>query len=104
MAIVVRNLQPLFQVRRHLALWPVTRPHALVGLGAVACFGLVDIVSGLTDLPVAADLVLVAAASLVYVAGIWRGRAVLGLEVFRTALRRRRPPAMAAPVGAVHPN
>ena len=33
-AIVVRNLLPLVQVRRHLSMWPLTRSAGLVGVGA----------------------------------------------------------------------
>ena len=47
-AIVVRNLLPLVQVRRHLGMWPLTRAAVQVALGAVACFGGVDVVVALT--------------------------------------------------------
>ena len=38
-AIVVRNVLPLLQVRSQLGLWPLTRSTGAVALGALACFG-----------------------------------------------------------------
>ena len=57
-AIVVRNLLPLVQVRRHLGMWPVTRSAVPVALGAVACFGVVDIVAVAAGFPLAVDAAL----------------------------------------------
>lgn len=88
-AIVVRNLLPLVQVRRHLGMWPATRATVGVGLGALVCFGLVDVVVVLADLPLPVDLALLGVGLLVYVAGAWWFRATLGLDAFRSALRRR---------------
>ncbi|HCB03035.1 MAG TPA: polysaccharide biosynthesis protein [Nocardioides bacterium] len=88
-AIVVRNLQPLFQVRRHLSMWPLDRIHGVVALGAVACFGSVALVGGLTDFPVVIDLAMLTVASLIYLYGVWTWRDRLGLGAFRAALRRR---------------
>jgi O-antigen/teichoic acid export membrane protein len=88
-AIVVRNLLPLVQVRGQLGMWPVTRASAQVGMGAVACFGAVDILVPLADWRPAADAALVGVAVLVYAVGIWSWRATLGLGAFRSVLRRR---------------
>jgi O-antigen/teichoic acid export membrane protein len=91
-AIVVRNLLPLFQVRRHLAMWPVTRPAVQVALGAVVCFGVVDIVAIAAGFPLAVDAALLGVSILVYLYGVWSRRATLGLEAFRSAVRRRPSP------------
>jgi O-antigen/teichoic acid export membrane protein len=93
-AIVVRNALPLFQVRRQLGLWPVTSATVAVALGALACFGTVDLVILVADPPLGVALALAAVATLVYCAGVWRRRTMLGLHAFRSALRRRgRDPA-----------
>lgn len=88
-AIVVRNLLPLFQVRRHLDMWPVTRPSVSVGLAAVGCFGIVDLVLAFTDLALVADVAFTAAATAGYLALMWSWRSMLGLAAFRSAFRRR---------------
>jgi O-antigen/teichoic acid export membrane protein len=95
-AIVVRNVLPLLQVRSQLGLWPVTRSTVGVALAALACFGFVDLVVIGTDLPLAGDMTVLAAGTLVYLAGIWSRRGLLGLGAFRSALRRRpaRPAAL----------
>lgn len=100
-AIVVRNLQPLLQVRRHLAMWPVTRTTLQVAGAALVCFGSVGLLSLVTDLPVALDAMALGLAGLVYLSGVWRWRGRLGLSAFQAALRRRpgtAAPAMASPV------
>ena len=50
-AIVVRNLLPLVQVRRHLGMWPATSAAVRVALAAVVCFGVVDVVAAVGDFP-----------------------------------------------------
>ena len=65
-AIVVRNVLPLLQVRRQLGLWPLTRSTGAVALWALACFGLVDLLVGRTALPLAGELVVLALATLAY--------------------------------------
>ena len=94
-AIVVRNVLPLVQVRNQLGLWPVTRSTVGVGAAALTCFGLVDLVVIAADLPVVAELAVLAAVTAVYLAGVWSRRTPLGLGAFRSALRRtpaaRRP-------------
>lgn len=100
-AIVVRNLLPLLVVARDLHMWPVTRPAVQVGIVAVVCFGLVDVVVATAGLPAAADLALLAVGVVVYVTGIWSWRDRLDLDVFRGALRRRsaRPRPQLVPDG-----
>lgn len=95
-AIVVRNLLPLFQVRAQLGMWPVTRPALRVALAATGCFGLVNLVMLLTDLGLVADASLMAVATAAYLALIWSWRTTLGLSAFQSALRRR--PARAVTV------
>jgi O-antigen/teichoic acid export membrane protein len=89
LALMVRNLQPLYQVRRHLSMWPITRSTVRVGGLALACFGLVDIIAFASIFPPAVDAALLAVGSLAYVSGIWAWRDALSLDVFRSALRRR---------------
>jgi O-antigen/teichoic acid export membrane protein len=88
-AIVVRNVQPLLQVRRQLAMWPVTRSTVQVSALAVACFGSVSLLVLTTSLPVAVQATLLCAASAAYLVVIrsWRDR--LGLDAFGSALRPR---------------
>jgi O-antigen/teichoic acid export membrane protein len=90
-SIVVRNLQPLIQVRHHLDMWPGTRATAEVGVLAFGCFGIVSVVAIATDLPFAVDAVVLAVGTLIYSSVIWSWRAKLGLGAFRAALRRRTP-------------
>ncbi|MEQ6902471.1 oligosaccharide flippase family protein [Nocardioides sp. YIM 152588] len=91
-AIVVRNLQPLFQVRRHLDMWPITGSTVRVGLLAVGLFGPVSLAALVLDLSLAVELVLLGLASLGYAAGIWVNRYRLDLGVFRGVLRRQQRP------------
>lgn len=88
-AIVVRNVLPLVQVRAHLGLWPLTRASGYVGLGAVGTFGTASLLVALTGWPLAVEVALVVVAAIAYVAGIWTWRDALGLGAFRSALRRR---------------
>jgi O-antigen/teichoic acid export membrane protein len=90
-AIVVRNVLPLTQVHRQLGLWPVTRSTAIAGLGAIACFGTVDLVVLAADPPLPVAAAMLAVATVVYLAGVWWRRAPLGLAAFASALRRRSP-------------
>ncbi len=99
-AIVVRNLLPLFQVRRHLDMWPGTAPSLRVGLAALGCFGLVDAVLWLADLPLVVGISLTAAAAIGYGAVLWTWRGPLELAAFRTALRPRHAPARPGPTAA----
>ncbi len=91
-AIVVRNLLPLVQVRRHLGMWPLRRAAAYVALGAAGSFGGVGVIVALTAWPLPVDVGLVVVATAVYTAGIWTWRDDLGLGAFRSALRRRAAP------------
>ena len=95
-AIVVRNLLPLAQVRRHLSMWPMTWSTGQVALGALLCFGGVGVVVALTQLPLGVEAALFGVGLLVYSAGVYARRTVLGLDAFNTAIRRRSaPPARA---------
>ncbi len=91
-AIVIRNLLPLFQVRRHLSMWPATRSAGLVALGAVACFGGVGVVAASYQLPPAVEAALLGLAVLAYGWAVWSRRTMLGLDAFHSALRRRSAP------------
>jgi O-antigen/teichoic acid export membrane protein len=91
-AIVVRNLLPLVQVRRHLAMWPITRAAVQVAIGAIACFGVAAVVAVAAGFPPAIDAALLGVSTLLYLYGVWSRRATLGLGAFRSALRRRPAP------------
>jgi O-antigen/teichoic acid export membrane protein len=91
-AIVVRNLLPLVQVRRQLDLWPVTRAAVQVSGWALVCFGSVDVVVLAADLPVTIEVVALGAATIAYLCGVWTWRERLGLDAFRTVFRRRPSP------------
>jgi O-antigen/teichoic acid export membrane protein len=91
-AIVVRNVLPLIQVRRHLGMWPVTRPAVRVSLLALVSFGAVDVLVLALNLPTAIDVAGLALGALVYLYGVWSWRNALGLGAFRSALRRRPGP------------
>jgi O-antigen/teichoic acid export membrane protein len=88
-AIVVRNVLPLLQVRRHLGMWPVTPPAVQVGALAVVCFGVADVITLATGLPTVLDLAALALGTLAYLYGVWSRHDALGLDAFRAALRRR---------------
>jgi O-antigen/teichoic acid export membrane protein len=88
-AIVVRNLLPLVQVRRHLGMWPLQRAAVYVALGALATFGVAGLVTATSGWPLPVDVGLVVVAAVAYVGGVWRWRDALGLGAFRSALRRR---------------
>jgi O-antigen/teichoic acid export membrane protein len=90
-AIVVRNLLPLMQVRRQLDLWPVTAATLRVSALALGCFGAVDVLVLATDSPLTVDLAALAAATTVYLTGVWWWRHSLDLSAFRGVIRRRRP-------------
>jgi O-antigen/teichoic acid export membrane protein len=89
-AILVRNLQPLAQVRRHLAMWPVTGSTVRVAAVAVLCFGTVDVLVLATGASSVVELAALGLGTLCYLAVVWSWRAALGLGSFRSALRRRR--------------
>jgi O-antigen/teichoic acid export membrane protein len=88
-AIVVRNVLPLFQVRRMLSMWPGTAASAMVAAGALVCFGLPAVVARAAALSTTAEIAITCAGAGVYLVGVWLLRAPLGLEAFRTALARR---------------
>lgn len=89
-AIVVRNLLPLAQVRRHLAMWPLSPTAGLVAVTALGCFGIPGLVAHLGGLSVGAELALTGVGLAAYAAAAWSRRDRLGLDLFALALRRRR--------------
>jgi len=91
-SIVLRNLLPLIQVHRYLDMSPITRPTMVVAAAAIACFGGVDIVVALVDPPAGIAVLLVGIGLAAYVLVIWTMRGPLGLDAFRSALRRRSAP------------
>lgn len=88
-AIVVRNLTPLFQVRKYLDMWPLTRPTWFVAAGAVVCYGSIDLIEVILDPPLAVGVVLLVVGSAAYAAWVWRQRRALGLHAFAAALHRK---------------
>jgi O-antigen/teichoic acid export membrane protein len=91
-AIVVRNLLPLVQVRRDLGLWPVTPSTVRVATAALACFGTVDVVVVLVA-PGGSRLLhgaVLALGALAYAWRVWAAREAVQLDAFRSVLRRRR--------------
>ena len=88
-AIVVRNLLPLVQVRDTSGCGRCPGPRGCVGLGAVACFGGVGALVGLTAWLLPVDVALLVVGTAVYAAGIWTWRDQLGLGAFHAAVRRR---------------
>ena len=98
-AIVVRNLLPLVQVRLQLAMWPVTSSTVLVAVLAFGCFGGVDVLVQTPGVPVAFDAAVLVLGASAYLFGIWSWRARLELDAFRSVLRRR-PASASRPVAA----
>jgi len=100
-AIVVRNLLPLVQVRRGLDMWPGTVAAGYAAAGSVLCFGVAAAGALLGGLSVTFTLLLMCLGSAVYAAGVWLLRGPLGLNSFRRVLRRRgRPQPSAATTGS----
>lgn len=91
-AIVVRNLLPLIQVRRHLSMWPLTQAAGLIGVSAAVCFGGPGALAALFGVPLGLESALLALGMVVYTAGVWNKRSQLGLGAFQSAVRRRVPP------------
>ena len=100
-AIAVRNLLPLVQVRRQLGMFPLTPPALQVGAGAVACFGVVLFVAAAADWPLAVQAALLGLGTVTYLSWIWSRRERLGLQAFRSALRRRLDPSARRPAVGV---
>jgi O-antigen/teichoic acid export membrane protein len=88
-AIVVRNLLPLLQVRRQLGITPLTRSSLAVAVTAVACFGPVGVVGVVLEPPTVVAVALIGVGVAAYAASIWSLRGRLGLGAFRSLLRRR---------------
>jgi len=88
-AIVVRNLLPLLQVRRSLGMWPATRASVRLALGALACFGTVALIVAVASPPLTAAIGLAATGLVLYAGALWATRDSLGLVVFGSLARRR---------------
>lgn len=88
-AIVVRNLLPLFQVQRHLSMWPLSRTSGQVAVAAVVCFGAGGLASYVLGLPLLTEAALTAVGLAAYATAAWSRRGVLGLDLFLSAARRR---------------
>ena len=88
-AIVVRNLLPLVQVRRQLGMSPLTRGGLVVAVTSVACFGVVGVIGVTFDPGTAVALPLVGVAVAAYAASTWSLRGQLGLSAFGSLLRSR---------------
>lgn len=96
-AIVVRNLLPLSQVHRQLAMWPLSRASAYVAAGAVVCFATPGLVGAAVGLHLLSEVPFVLVGLAAYASALWSRRGPLGLEVFADVLRRR---TRARPAGA----
>jgi O-antigen/teichoic acid export membrane protein len=97
-AIVVRNLLPLVQVRSQLEMSPLTRGSLVAALTALACFGSVSVVGAALDPPTVVAVALVAVGAAGYAAATWSLRGRLGLTAFGALLHQRTPvPAPATP-------
>lgn len=88
-AIVVRNLLPLVQVRRQLGMSPLTRSSRVVALTAVACFGVIGLVGLVLDPSTVVACALIGVGIAAYGASTWSLRDQLGLTAFRSTLRLR---------------
>jgi O-antigen/teichoic acid export membrane protein len=98
-AIVVRNLLPLLIVRRDLRMWPLTPAAVGVAAGALACFGTVDVLVSLLDLPALAAGALAGLGLACYAGGVWWARDRLDLAAFGALRRSGRPGRRARSAG-----
>ena len=89
-AILVRNLLPLLQVRHYLHMWPGTTASGYVAAGALLCFGVISAVTQLAALPTLIAAVFVLLGGVAYLTGIWLLRGPLQLDAFRAGFARRR--------------
>jgi len=104
-AIGVRNLLPLTQVRRNLGMWPVGRASTYVAVGNLMCFGIIVGGSRLLGVPLVVLVIATGLAALLYVGLLWLLREPLELAAFGALRRsRRRPvtPPDAGPVRSSH--
>lgn len=89
-AIVTRNLLPLFQVRRHFAINPFSRESLLVAGSSLLCFGVGPLIVRLAGGEIVPAVLTLLAGAVVYLLLLWRLREPLHLDAFRTSVRRRR--------------
>jgi O-antigen/teichoic acid export membrane protein len=90
-AIVVRNVLPLVQVKASLGLWPVTPVSVHVAVGSLLCFGSVALAAAVTGPFSAITIALLTFGSPAFLALVYVLRDPIGLDAFRASLTRRRP-------------
>jgi O-antigen/teichoic acid export membrane protein len=89
-ALVVRNILPLWQVRTMLNMSPVSSGATWVAASSIGCFGVVPLIARETiGLGFAAALPVFTVCTLAYFALLWIGRKRIALEAFAGLLRRR---------------
>ena len=89
-ALVVRNVLPLVQVRTMLGMTPVSDGAIWVAVSAIACFGIVPaILRGTIGLQLSVALPTFAVCAVAYAALLWIGRQRIALTAFAGLLRRR---------------
>jgi O-antigen/teichoic acid export membrane protein len=95
-AIGVRNVLPVVQVRRAFGVSSLGAPVIWVAASAGLCFGVAPVLVTLVVPATPATMaVWLPAAGLAYVGLLWRGRRILELGAFRTALPVPRPHTLA---------
>jgi hypothetical protein len=70
-------------------MWPITRPSELAAAISLATFGAVDLVLLLAEPALGVALLVLAVGLAAYLLGVWSLREPMGLNAFRSALRRR---------------
>ena len=89
-ALVVRNVLPLWQVRSMMRMTPVSAGALWVMVSAVACFGVIPGVARATfGLRLDAFLPTLAGCAVAYLGLLWMGRRRIALSAFAGLLRRR---------------
>jgi O-antigen/teichoic acid export membrane protein len=89
-ALVVRNLLPLSQVRSMLQMSPISAGAVWVAVSAIGCFGVLPSVLRVTaGLGLATMLPGLAVCTIAYAALLWVGRSRIALSAFGGLLRRR---------------
>jgi O-antigen/teichoic acid export membrane protein len=89
-AIVVRNVLPLVQVRASVGLWPVTPVSVQVAAGSLLCFGSVGLAAAVTGPFSVLTIALLLLGSAAFLALVYVLRDPIGLDAFRATLTRRR--------------
>jgi O-antigen/teichoic acid export membrane protein len=90
-AISIRNILPLLQVRSMLHMTPFGPGSAWVAVSAAACFGVLPVLARTgPGLSVPVMVVALAVATPLYAYALWRGRVVLDLAAFSALFRSTR--------------